>query len=152
MHIEKTSGTNGQTQFSEIQFIDSNETTYEWPIGTTCYNTVDHMNVGTFGVDQFPNKLIDGNISTKMCAINLGNTRYVNFDIYIDLCNPALDILKFNRWRWWTGDDNPGRDPMTFSLYMSNDASRWTLVDYAEDVAITNQRHTIAYVGQVKYK
>lgn len=149
MHISKVKANAGQVQLSEIKMLDNGGGVYAWPEGTTCYNTTSHSNSGTFGTGQTPDKLIDGNTSTKMCAINLGSTNYFGFDIYIDIGECVFDAHKWCKWCWYTADDNPGRDPVTFSLYLSTDAETWIPVDSCADVSITTTRFALAYTGDI---
>lgn len=152
MHVSRVRLTAGQAQWSEIQMLDVNDNVYQWPEGTTCYNTTNHVNVGTFGTGQTLDKLIDGSLDTKMCAINLGSYKYFDFDVYIDLGAEVFDAKKWCKWRWYTADDNHGRDPVAFSLYLSTDANTWVPVDADAEVNITTTRKALAYTGNIDLK
>lgn len=152
MHISKVKANAGQVQLSEIKMLDKDGNVYPWPVGTTCYNTPNHINTGTFGTGQTPDKLIDGSTSTKMCAINLGSYKYFDFDIYIDLGAETFDATKWCKWCWYTADDNPGRDPVAFSLYLSIDATTWVPVDADAEASITATRFELAYTGDINLK
>jgi hypothetical protein len=123
---------NGYTQLSEIKIADENENPFVWPSISTCYDTTEHVNTGTYGSGiELPSNLIDGNVNTKMCRLLplVDGERVVDACVYIDLGTEILDISKFNRWCWYTANDAADRDPTTFTLSVSNDATNWTIVD-----------------------
>lgn len=84
-----------------------------------------------------------------MCIINLGSYKYFDVDMYIDLGAAVFDPRKWCKWRWYTADDNAGRDPVSFSLYLSIDAENWIPVDADTEVTVTGTRGAIAYTGDI---
>lgn len=148
MHISavRWGPTATQSQLSEIELCDSSGIVFPWPIETTCHDTAKHTDEGIYGNRQKPDKLIDGNTSTKMCRINMPS---IDHDIYIDLGEAVLNAQQWNTWRWFTGDDNPARDPTSFSLSLSVDGENWIIVDSVVDAIIPEARKAVGYTGRI---
>jgi hypothetical protein len=82
--------------------------------------------------------LLDYDSGTKWCEISFGTTSFGTSTIYIDNVNP----LFFNSYYYVTGNDSPERDPVSWTLAISNDNSSWTILDTQTSVGITSSRQT----------
>ena len=83
-------------------------------------------------------KLLDYNIGTKWCDLSFGTTSFGTSTVYIDNVNPIL----FNSYYYVTGNDSPDRDPVSWTLAVSNDNSNWSIIDTQTSVGITSSRQT----------
>jgi hypothetical protein len=59
--------------------------------------------------------------------------------IYIDNVDPIF----FNSYYYVTGNDSPDRDPVSWTLAVSNDNSTWTIINTQSNVVITDDRYAI---------
>lgn len=133
-----------QMQFSEIEFLNASGNRFNYPATTT----VTSPDMPATATVEGQNKIIDGLTSTKFCTIKFASGKY----LLIDLGEPALDVNDFCVWRWWTGNDNYGRDPMSFELWGSVDGSTYELLDSAVDADVPTARQVIAYTGTIDVK
>lgn len=70
---------------------------------------------------------------------------------YIKLSNP-VDLSEIDGWRWWTGNDAPGRDPVSFGLFFANGDEKngvLQVMDFATNYSVTTKRNAIAYEGSL---
>jgi len=80
--------------------------------------------------------LVDGNILGKYCNINFGFGPAGTATIYIDnITNIGFDSYYYN-----TANDEPTRDPVSWTLEISYNNVDWILIDTVTDVTITNNR------------
>ncbi len=131
-------------QFSEIKLIDGDGSAFPWPSGTSVSASFDGKNISCFS-NETPAKLIDGNTSTKMAAQN-GNRLPAVITIDLGSIN-SVDTETYSRWSWYTANDAPDRDPVSFSFLASVDGETWFQLDSAENVTITTTRRALAYTG-----
>ena len=82
--------------------------------------------------------LLDYDIGTKWCDLTFGTTSFGTSTIYIDNVNPIV----FNSYYYVTGNDSPNRDPVSWTLAVSNDNSSWSIIDTQTSVGITSSRQT----------
>jgi len=87
---------------------------------------------------QTASKLLDYSIDTKWCDSGFGTTSFGTSTIYIDNVNPIV----FNSYYYVTGDDMEMRDPVSWTLAVSNDNSSWSIIDTQTSVGITSSRQT----------
>lgn len=128
-----------QMQLSELEFLDAVGNRFNYPATTT----VTSPDMPATATVEGQNKIIDGLTTTKFCTIKFVSGRY----LLIDLGEPALDVNEFCVWRWWTANDNYGRDPISFELWGSADGNTYELLDSAVKAQVTTARQTVAYTG-----
>ena len=82
--------------------------------------------------------LVEGNIFEKYCNINFGYGPTGTATIYIDnITNIGFDSYYYN-----TANDEPTRDPVSWTLEFSYNNVDWILIDTVTDATITNNRQT----------
>ena len=82
--------------------------------------------------------LLDYISYTKWCETSFGTTSFGTSTIYIDNVNPIV----FNSYYYVTANDSPERDPVSWTLAVSNDNSNWSIIDTQSNVGITSSRQT----------
>jgi hypothetical protein len=85
---------------------------------------------------ELASNLLDYNINTKWCDNTYGTTSFGTSTIYIDNVNPIV----FNSYYYVTANDSPNRDPVSWTLAVSNDNSNWSILDTQSNVTITDNR------------
>lgn len=136
--IKRRSGGSGYIQLSEIEFLDRNGNKFLWPQDTVITASSTPADVSEDAIN-----IIDGLTSTKYC----GNTPgYVDFIIDLGESN-AIDIGAYRIWCWYTANDYNSRDPVSFSLSVSDDGIDYEEVDSIVDATITTARSELAYSG-----
>lgn len=83
-------------------------------------------------------ELLDYDVSTKWCDSGFGTTSFGTSTIYIDNVNPIV----LNSYYYVTGNDVPDRDPVSWTLAVSNDNLSWSIIDTQTNVGITFSRQT----------
>ena len=131
-----------QMQFSEIEFLDDLGNRFNYPATTT----VTSPNMPATATVEGQDKIIDGLTSTKFCTVKFASGRY----LLIDLGEAVLDVNEFCNWRWWTANDNYGRDPISFELWGSEDGDTYKILDSAVKAEVTTARQAVAYMGKVE--
>ena len=130
-----------QVQLSEIRLVDKDGNSYQWPSGTQVTTSLNYR------TGEGPDNLIDGNPATKLYSGSFtpGST------ITIDLgAGNTVDVAQYSRWQWYTANDRPNRDPVSFDLQISNDGNVWETADSVTGADITEMRETLAYTGQIE--
>jgi hypothetical protein len=87
---------------------------------------------------ELASNLLDYNINTKWCDNTYGTTSFGTSTIYIDNVNPIV----FNSYYYVTANDSPERDPVSWTLAVSNDNSNWSILSTQSSVGITSSRQT----------
>lgn len=129
-----------QVQLSEIRLMDRDGNSYQWPSGTQVTTSLNYR------TGEGPDNLIDGNPATKLYSGSFtpGST------ITIDLgAANTVDVAQYTQWQWYTANDMPNRDPVSFDLQISNDGSAWETADSVTGADITELRESLAYTGQI---
>lgn len=98
-----------------------------------------------------PPKLVDGSLDTKFLdfafddtLINeLSSVETGDTTVIIDLGAPT----EADGYAWWTANDVPARDPISWTVAGSPDGITWTLLDTVESAPVTDARKTLAYEG-----
>ena len=130
-----------QMQMSEIRLVDDNGNFFQFPAGTTVSST---MSVPV--ANEGPTNLIDGLVTTKYYT----NAYTTGGIITIDLGDgQEADLLVWTKWQWYTANDEPNRDPVSFVFQGSRDGADWVTLDEAEGATITEARETLAYTGNL---
>lgn len=92
-----------------------------------------------------PEKAYDGSPDTKWLDfnfdVNSGSTLLIQFP----------EPVTFDSYAWTTGNDMPGRDPISWRLEVSSDGVSWTTVDTRSDVAVTEDRAAVVGPFGVTY-
>lgn len=158
MKITQQMGFDIGFQFSSMEIEKSDGTLFTWPKDIDCNGTIDGEKMfeyergadwifGTFTQSESIYKLIDGNLSTKFCVRS--DNRYPIIIVF-DLKMPIFSLKECVKWRWYTANDVPARDPSSFSLEASVDGKRWDIIDIATNLDVTKERKSLAYVGILK--
>ncbi len=136
-HISKLGNSDGYIQMSDIQFQDENDNRYPFNYSASC--TFD----GNSGA-----ALIDGGVKSKVAIVWNPSS---GSDVIIDVGQGGLDISIYKKFAWFTANDYPGRDPISWKVYGSNDSSfiNAYLLNQENDVEITTARNTLAYRGNL---
>jgi hypothetical protein len=122
----------GAIQASELVLL-YNGATVSWGPSASATNP-DGANVPS----ETAYKLIDYNINTKWCDNTFGTTSFGTSTIYIDNVDPIL----FNSYYYVTGNYETYRDPVSWTLAVSNDNSTWLIINTQSNVVITDDRKT----------
>ena len=129
--------TTGADNFAAIQACDLvllyNGATVSWGPSASATNPD-----GGSTANEQADKLLDYNINTKWCDLSFGTTSFGTSTIYIDNVSPII----FNSYYYVTGNDSPYRDPVSWTLAVSNDNSNWSIIDTQTSVGITSSRQT----------
>ena len=140
--ITKLRGTPNDSaiQLADWQFLDNSNNVFSYPAGTTITS-----NLSPTGSSESINKIIDGNSNTKYCSKNWGNSQTGSCTINIDLgAGNYLEYYTYNKYRYYTADDQSSRDPISWSVYGSIDGSTYTLLDTRSNQTITTTRKAVA--------
>jgi hypothetical protein len=133
--MTKTKG--ADTQFAAIQVADLvllyQGATVSWDPSATASNPD-----GTTFPSETPINILDYNNQTKWCNTIFGTTSFGTASIFIDNLNP----LTFNSYYYVTANDDPVRDPVSWTLAGSNNNSDWIILDTRSNVVITDNRQT----------
>lgn len=125
-------------QVSEIKILSKTGESMPWPAGTVVTSTMDEISEA-----ESPKKLIDGSVETKFCSAHFSSGAQIN----IDLKSNTLDRREYTSWQWFTANDSPERDPVSFELLGSVDGTEFITLDSASSVTITETRNALAYSG-----
>jgi len=127
--IKDNSNLGGATQMDDF-ILKYNNNIVNWNIDATASNPD-----GVYSSQEGPSNLLDNSTSTKWCNTNFINNSEIA-TIYIDNTIP----ITFDSYYYVTGNDYAGRDPISWSLAISNDNSTWIVIDTQTNVAITDSR------------
>lgn len=130
--------TKGADNFAAIQASDLvllyNGATVSWGPSASATNPD-----GRSTPNERAPKLLDYDINTKWWDTSFGTTSFGTSSIYIDNVTPIF----FNSYYYVTGNDSPDRDPVSWTLAVSNDNSTWTVLSTQSNVVVTNDRYAI---------
>ena len=151
LELTKLRVANTILQMSLLDIIDpASWTIFQWPVGTTAFDTPYGRNEGTYSSTERPDKLLDGRTTTKMCRQGVPAVADISCYVYIDLGEGnAIDISVYRTWRWWTANGNSIRDPVSFNLAFSNDNATWQVMDTQTDYPVTVDRQAVGYYGDI---
>lgn len=131
---EQKSANSSGCQASELGFCDKDGNRFNFPAGTistqSCAETA----------NETAEKLIDNNTSTKF---NYGgnNSKYPNVSVQFDLgSGNEINLDDYSKYYWYTANDAEGRDPISWTLYGSNDGNTWDVIDEQTNQTITSNR------------
>lgn len=122
---------------SEFEICDTNWTKMSRPAWTSITATKSGNSW------EWIDKLIDWSISTKYC------TPYAPpITITIDLWT-TVDFSTYCKYKRYTANDSYPRDPITWTISLSNDGSNWTEVSNISNATITTARNTLAWTWDI---
>ena len=125
------------TEYSSVQAADLillyRGSTASWNQSATASNPD-----GTNSDNEKAYYLLDNNPNTKWNDYFFGTTSYGISSIYIDNITP----IKFDSYYYVTANDVENRDPITWTLAISNDNSNWRVIDTQISVGITSSRQS----------
>lgn len=99
---------------------------------TAQFNTIANEGIGN---------LIDGNVKTKFCTqVQSGNSVWVRYDSPI--------AVKIGRYSLTSAYNAPDRDPVTWTLYGSNDEVTWDVLDRQQAQFFAGSYSTMEYPVQ----
>ena len=144
LRISANRGDSTYMQFSDLIFEDGAYNTFTYPTGTTIT-----ASLSPAGGGETVDKLIDYNTSTKYCARWNSST---GCDIVITFPSSSkMDISTYKIFTWYTANDVPNRDPISWQLFMANSSDFsdqiLSLVEIGYNVTTVRQR--IAYEGYI---
>ena len=130
----RRSSSNEYVQASRFHLV-RNGGTLGWPSATVVTNP-GGSNPGGEG----PENLVDDDTGTKWLDENFGEEQTGTAVLVFD----AGEEGPFDAYRYWTGNDNPERDPISWTLEASTDGSSWTQVDSRSWESPTTDRQALA--------
>ena len=104
---------------------------------TTSSATVTSNPTGTFNPGEEPQRLVDNNLTTKMCDVAFvsnGNQTGIIFQF--------ASRQTFTGYRWATANDEEGRDPKSWTISGSQNGTTWTLLHTVTGYTATSSRNT----------
>lgn len=126
-------------QLSEIRLIDEEGNFFQWPEQAVVTSSMEEV-----GEAEGPDKCIDGLVTTKFCSIAFSP----GGDIIVDLgAENSVDLGTYTRWQYYTANDIPNRDPISFEFQVSQDGADWITADSVVNANITEDRESLAYTG-----
>lgn len=131
-------------QIGDLRFVDDNGNFFTYP------STVSATSSITASSGEEAIKLTDNNTSTKFCSSYWISGSYIIIDLGE---NNSIDIVKYNRWQWYTANDtasSSGRNLKTFSLWGSKDNNEFILLDSVTDYSAPTQNQVLAYTGSIQ--
>lgn len=131
----------GEMQMSEIRLMDESGNFYQFPAGTVVSTTM-----GIPVSDEPPANLIDGLITTKYFTSTYSPGGVITIDLGE---GQGADLLTWTKWQWYTANDVPNRDPISFDFEASHDGSGWVTLDSVTGVSITENREALAYTADL---
>ena len=126
-------------QVSEIKILSKSGESMPWPAETLVTSTMEETSEA-----ESPKKLIDGSVETKFCSVHFSTGAQID----IDLKSNILDRKEYTSWQWFTANDSPERDPVSFELQGSVDGSDFLTLDLVTNASITTTRNILAYTGK----
>jgi len=87
----------------------------------------------------------DYDIYQKWCDYGFGTTSFGTSSIYIDNVTPIF----FNSYYYVTGSDAAYRDPVSWTLAVSNDNTSWVVLSTQSNVVITDDRYASTQIFSI---
>ena len=143
--ISKIRGNDQWVQMEELEFSHNGTvvrgdgvsiTGYKFDGSTPTYSTT--------GGAQTPVQLIDNDLNTKMCA-RFDDDQHSYIKIILSINGEGISPNEVFKYQYFTGDDEPNRDPVSWTVYVSADGVRWILVDQRDNATINTARNAPAF-------
>lgn len=136
--ITKIKGVTSNLQASEFTLYTSGNTSYSWSGETITANLT-----GCSGEEI--TKLIDNSTSTKYCTVSGQWGTSQTGDCIIVITSPsAFDLNTYCKYGWSTANDTEARDPMSWTVSVSNDGTNYKVISTVTDFSATSSRNTSA--------
>lgn len=131
-------------QVSELRFVDLSGKSFQYDVSAECLKYTTGLDVGGVWRTEWPENLLDGDVSTKM-TIEYGYV--LPFHFVFDLKTP-VNLGIYSRYQWWTANDDedfPDRSPTAWKLSYSNDLSTWKVLDEVSNFTAPISNYALAY-------
>lgn len=159
--------TRTEVQLGEIELV-KNGMRFRWPAslsvegyvgqyqmyGSSIYATPNYGRYYYSPGDYYkgPYNLFDGITDSASSVLSVTN-RVSRTSVYpvrvVADFGKMIDISDITQWRWYTADNNPPCDPVSFSLEFSKDGENWIVFDSVANATITTNRFALAYTGNL---
>lgn len=122
-------------QLSEF-YLYLNNALYNWNSNVSIT-----ASLGAISASEIIEKIIDGNVDTKYVTTGWGSTYVGQCDIVISL-GETITVDENTTYAYVTGDDEPSRDPVGWTLFGSLDGSSWFVLDARDSANVPTERKT----------
>ena len=143
MKIYKNRDNTNLVQFSDIRLVSAVGVNYNFSGATAS------CNASPASASEDVDKLLDNNISTKLCAI-ITPSDVAPLIINIDL-GTTLNVADYPTFQYWTANDADGRDPVSFDVELSTDGVNYITVLEARNLNVTSTRYALGYASPPKF-
>ena len=126
---------NSALQLSEF-YLYLNNVLYNWNSNVSIT-----ASLSSISASESIEKIIDGNVDTKYVTIGWGGSYVGQCDIVIAL-GETITVDNNTSYAYATGDDEPSRDPVGWTLFGSIDGSNWFVLDARDSVNVPTARKT----------
>lgn len=126
------------TQLSEIRFNDGSNNYFNFTGASISSNKTGASS------SESVEKLIDSNVDTKFCVNSFTPTFENPLEIYLTFAL-EFDIAAYPIFEYWTANDEPERDPISFDIDITLDGDRWINLVQARNETITQTRKVKGY-------
>lgn len=125
-------------QMSEFKLIDNSGA--EVSLSSLGEVTVTASPNSTSSSESLTN-LIDGDVNTKWC-----NTAYTPpTNVYFEFSEPVDNLPSvYKGYCWYTANDGSGRDPVSWTIFVSENGNTWEQIAKVENASITDDRNALA--------
>jgi hypothetical protein len=129
-------------QASEIEFYDENDQllTFSAVSGAFSPSVSTRPTYGTNQYSQTPDKLVDGSTLYKCCCTNFASN-IPEIEFTFELSTP-INAQDLKNYRWFTADDQEGRDPISWEVYVSPNGGDWICVHEVTNATVPTARQT----------
>ena len=148
-HISRTKSNNDMMQLSEIELYSG------WTKispSSIEYDTTSYSGYENFPSGEAPGYAVDGSTSTKWLDRRGGNGRSeeARANCYIDMVYE--DAFALTRYRWYTANDEQGRDPYSWEVLGYDDVKgEWVTLDAKVSENVTESRNALAGTWEIAY-
>ena len=148
-HISRTKSNNDMMQLSEIELYSG------WTKispSSIEYDTTSYSGYENFPSGEAPGYAVDGSTSTKWLDRRGGNGRSeeARAKCYIDMVYE--DAFALTRYRWYTANDEQGRDPYSWEVLGYDDVKgEWVTLDAKVSENVTESRNALAGTWEIAY-
>ena len=148
-HISRTKSNNEMMQLSEIELYSG------WTKispSSIEYDTTSYSGYENFPSGEAPGYAVDGSTSTKWLDRRGGNGRSeeARAKCYIDMVYE--DAFALTRYRWYTANDEQGRDPYSWEVLGYDDVKgEWVTLDAKVSENVTESRNALAGTWEIAY-
>jgi len=95
--------------------------------------------------NEWPSNLIDWSLYTKFNTWgSYSDPLWLTITLWAD-----VDFSVYNTYKWYTANDAPERDPVSWTIELSNDWNNWITVDTVANAEITTSRRVLAFTWTI---